>query len=472
MLFCTQPFLYFFLGVFAVYWLTPWPRARVYILVAASFFFYWKFNQYLALLVTGTATLDFLLALAISKARSRLEGRLLVAVSLVVNLAVLIYFKYANFFLDSLAQALRELGAERSLPVLQVILPVGISFYTFEAISYTIDVYRGRAKAENNLANFLLFILFFPHLVAGPIVRAYDFLPQVARRKRWSWVKFTVGGRLILLGMVKKMVIADRMALIVDPVFENPAAFNSATIWMATIAYAIQLYCDFSGYSDIALGTARMLGYRLVVNFNMPYSAANMTELWRRWHISLSTWIRDYVYIPLGGNRGSVLRTNFNLLAAMTLCGLWHGASWTFVAWGAMHGGFLIVHRVFRSAVGRIPLLETIPGTILRVAITFLAFALAAVLFRAPTFEIATAVYKRLAIPGAGYNSPVPAANLEFGVGVGLMLIGHILGRWPRTWAIWNRVPPPVRGLAFAVALFFVFLLPPANSKMFIYFQF
>ena len=386
MLFCTQQFLAFFVVVFAVYWAIPWPRLRIWLLLAASFYFYATWDLRLALLVVGTASLDWLLAHGIQRATSRRVAVLFVLISVCVNLGVLCYFKYAKFFLDSLGDALNAMGASASFPVLKVILPIGISFYTFEAISYTVDVYRGKIRAERRLDHFLLFILFFPHLVAGPIVRAGDFLPQVLRRKCWSWPRLAVGGRLILLGMFKKMVIADRMALFVDPVFGSPSGYETSVVWMATIAYAIQIYCDFSGYSDIALGTARLLGYRLQINFNMPFASVNMTEFWRRWHISLSNWIRDYVYIPLGGNRGSAGRVAFNTIFAMTLCGLWHGANWTYVVWGALNGVYLITHRAFRTATKDnaffTALLQTVPGTIVRVAMTFMAFALAMVIFR------------------------------------------------------------------------------------------
>ncbi len=474
MLFCTQQFLVFFLIIFTVYWAMPWPRLRIWLLLGASFYFYASWNSWLALLVTGTASLDWLLARGIETAKSRRVARLYMITSVCVNLGVLCYFKYANFFLDSLGKALDAAHLSASLPVLRVVLPIGISFYTFEAISYTVDVFRGKIRAERRLDHFLLFILFFPHLVAGPIVRAGDFLPQARRRKRWGWPRLAVGGRLILLGMFKKMVIADRMALLVDPVFGSPSGYDTGVVWMATIAYAIQIYCDFSGYSDIALGTARMLGYRLQVNFNMPFAAVNVTEFWRRWHISLSNWIRDYVYIPIGGNRGSAARVAFNTLFAMTLCGLWHGANWTFVVWGALNGVYLITHRAFRMAtkdtVFFSALLQSVPGTIVRVAMTFLAFALAMVIFRSPDFTMAMNVFHRLFVPTPGSGSPVPP--VVFWTLAGIVLFAHLVALRPGFFAIWNRVPGPVRGFALASFLFVTMVLPPETSAQFIYFQF
>lgn len=477
MLFCTQQFLAFFTIIFVVYWVLPWPRIRIWVLLAASFYFYASWNQWLALIVVGTASLDYLLARGIEASKSRPSspaGKYFMLVSICVNLGVLCYFKYANFFLESLRLALESIGAKASFPVLSVILPIGISFYTFEAISYTVDVYRGKIRAERRLDHFLLFILFFPHLVAGPIVRAGDFLPQTRRQKQWSWPRLAVGGRLILLGMFKKMVVADRMALLVDPVFATPSGYETSVVWMAAVAYSIQIYCDFSGYSDIALGTARLLGYRLQINFAMPFAAANITDFWRRWHISLSNWIRDYIYIPLGGNRGTVGRVAFNTLFAMTLCGLWHGASWTFVVWGALNGVYLLTNRMFRSATKELVLfnavLRSAAGTLLRVAMTFLAVTLAFVLFRSPDFEMARQVLHRMFVPTPGAGPPVP--SVVFWTLALIVLAAHLIALWPGFFSIWNRMPAPMRGVALASFLFVTLLLPPETSAQFIYFQF
>ncbi|MFM7148206.1 MAG: MBOAT family O-acyltransferase [Gemmataceae bacterium] len=333
MLFCSLEFLVFFLVVFTVYWSMPWQRARVWLLLGASYYFYASWNKWLALIIFFSTTLDFLVARQIARTETPAWRKLLVGVSVTANLGLLCYFKYVNFFLDSLRDALNACGAQVSLPVLSVILPIGISFYTFEAINYIVDVYRRHVEPERNLANFLLFILFFPHLVAGPIVRARDFLPQIRRRKTWNWARAQVGVQLFLMGLIKKWVIADRMAAFADPVFANPSAYGTETIWVAMFAYAMQIYGDFSGYSDMALGTAHLFGYHLTLNFNMPYLSRNISEFWRRWHISLSTWLRDYLFIPLGGSRGGSWMTYRNLLITMTLGGLWHGASWNFVLW-------------------------------------------------------------------------------------------------------------------------------------------
>ena len=472
MLFVTQKFLVFFLIVFAAYWAIPWNRPRVWLLLVASYYFYFCFNQWLALVVATSSVADYLIGRGMDATRRQGLRKLLLIGSLVMNIGLLCYFKYVNFFLDSFYDTLGTAPPDRYL--LDIILPIGISFYTFEAINYTVDVYREKIRAERNLDYFLLFILFFPHLVAGPIVRASDFLPQVARPKHLTWTRFTVGGRQIVLGLFKKMVIADRMALLVDPVFANPGQFETSVVWMAAIAYSIQIYCDFSGYSDIALGTARLLGYRLAINFAMPFAATDIAMLWRRWHISLSTWIRDYIYIPLGGNRGSFVRTSANLLIAMTLCGLWHGANWTFVVWGAMNGVYLIVHRVFKWAVRDLTAfraaLETVPGTALRIAMTFTAFTLAMVVFRSPTFATAEHVFERLFVPSHGMGMPIPPVT--FWTFVAIVFAAHLFASRRENWVRWQQMSPAFRGVGLAVVVFATLILAPANTWTFIYFQF
>lgn len=474
MLFCSQAFLVFFAFVFTVYWALPWARVRVWLLLAASYAFYASWNQWLALLIFVTTILDYLLARAMDASAVPWRRRALLVFSLAMNLGVLGYFKYANFFLESLQTTLQAMGASTSLPVLRLILPIGISFYTFEAINYVVDVYRRKLPAERNLAHFLLFILFFPHLIAGPIVRAADFLPQIRRRKRWSWPRMQVGVQLFVLGMVKKLAIADRLAQFVDPIFQNPERFGTYATWVAVIAYALQIYCDFSGYSDMALGTAHLLGYKLALNFDMPYLSANISEFWRRWHISLSTWLRDYLFIPLGGSRGGRWATHRNLLVTMTLGGLWHGASWTFVAWGVLQGALLAGHREFRLLAGRVSWLErtlgTPPGRLLCVAVTFLAVALGWVLFRATTFTSAWLIFGRLFVSTPGERTPLHDGGLWYTVAV--VAVAHLIGSYGWWKPLKERLPAPALGFGYAAVLTLTLLLAPDNGRAFIYFQF
>lgn len=475
MLFCSYSFLYFFAIIFALYWVTSSHGFRTWLLLIASFTFYATWNTWLATLILATTLVDYLLARGMDAYAGSARKRFLLIVSLVMNLGLLVYFKYANFFLDSLGQALTVFGISASLPVLQVILPIGISFYTFEAINYTVDVYRGKIKAERNLAHFLLFMLFFPHLVAGPIVRAADFLPQVRRRKHWNWRRLQVGIELVLLGMFKKLAIADRMALFADPVFANPELYGTYATWLGVLAYALQVYCDFSGYSDMALGTAHMLGFHLAQNFNLPYMARNITEFWRRWHMSLSSWLRDYLFIPLGGSRGSHWRTSLNVLITMTLCGLWHGASWNYVTFGTLQGLLLIGHRLFKNVVDRLRIirqaLTSLPGHCLCVAFTFLVFMLSLVLFRATSFTLCGRIwYNLFAGVGRLERQALHSTNLWFLLGV--VVACHVLvesGCWRR---LAQRLPAPVLGFSYAVLLAFTMLLTLESGQAFIYFQF
>lgn len=474
MLFCTREYLVFFVAVIAVYWLAPWRAVRVWLLLGASFYFYACWNRWLACIVLATSVMDYVVARGMDATDRQPLRRLLLILSLVMNLGLLVYFKYANFFLDSLRDSLRAAGVQTWSWSLEVILPVGISFYTFEAINYTVDVYRRRIRAERNITHFVLFILFFPHLVAGPIVRAKDFLPQVRRRKKWDWARVHLGMQFLLMGLFKKMAVADQMAQFADPVFADATAFRSSAVWMGVIAYAIQIYCDFSGYSDLAIGSAHLLGYRLAQNFNMPYLAVNVSDFWRRWHISLSSWLRDYVFIPLGGSRGSNLQTCRNLFLTMALGGLWHGASWTFVLWGCLHGSYNVIHRAFAAFCKPRPRLDAVlqsaPGTAARGLTTFLAVLAGWVVFRCTSLAVAGDVFHRLLIPASGKPSPLHGLSLY--VLLGVLAAAHAIaasGLW-RRWS--ERAPAPVLGTAYAVALNFALLLAPDAGKTFIYFQF
>lgn len=474
MLFFSREFLLFFAVVFVLYWALPWQRARVWLLLIASFYFYASWNHWLALLIGASAVMDYFLALGIDSWKSPGGRRFLLLANLGANFGLLGYFKYANFFLHSLEEGLRQAGASASMPVLQIILPVGISFYTFEAINYVVDVYRKRAPAERDLGHFMLFITFFPHLVAGPIVRARDFLPQIRRPKQWDWARQQLGVEYFLMGLFKKVAIADRMALFVDPVFQNPGAYQTHTIWIAVIAYALQVYCDFSGYTDMAIGTAHMLGYKLAPNFNMPYLASSISEFWRRWHMSLSTWLRDYLFIPLGGSRGGEWQTARNLLITMTLAGLWHGASWNFVIFGVVHGLLLSGHRLFGQVTkGLLTLrwiLDSRPANALCIALTFATVCATFIIFRATSFDHMVTIFQRMAIPSAGLGTPAAPAGLVYTCLV--VAACHWIGsqRWHvriRKWA-----PDLGLGLVYCSILLAALLLTPRSGQAFIYFQF
>jgi D-alanyl-lipoteichoic acid acyltransferase DltB (MBOAT superfamily) len=491
--FHTRAFLAFFALVFVLYWSIPrkWQLTRIWLLVIASFHFYAAWSKDLAFLVTTTTVADYLFGRLMDASQRRPLRRAVLLSSIGMNLGILCYFKYRGFFLNELHAALTRYGYDPGygrLDLAAVIVPFGISFYTFEAISYAVDVYRRKIPAERSLPRFLCFILFFPHLVSGPIVRAGDFLTQTRRPKRWNWVRVQVGVQLLLMGAFKKMAIADRMAVFCDPIFKDPGAYNSGAVWLAVLAYAIRIYCDFSGYSDMALGTAHLFGYRLTNNFAMPYFAPNVTEFWRRWHISLSTWLRDYVFIPLGGSRGGRWHTYRNLMITMTLGGLWHGAAWSFVLWGVAHGLLLVIHKQFKDWVTDRPrldaVLQTQFGTALRVLVTFLCVSLCWVLFQPNTppkvdpkhwengisgLEKALVMYERLFSVQMG--QPLPLHNRSLWYTVAFVLVCHLLvtrGIWQRVHA---RLPAPVLGFGYALCLCLALVLTPDGSS-FIYFDF
>lgn len=473
MLFCSQNFLLFFLAVFAIYWSLPWPRARIGLLLVSSFAFYATWNKWLAAILCVSTIADYLIALYMDGAAAPRRRKALLVFSVGMNLGLLGYFKYANFFLRSLEDALHAAGASASLPVLSVILPIGISFYTFEAISYTVDVYRGKIHAERNLGHFMLFILFFPHLIAGPIVRAADFLPQVRRRKRWQWSRINVGLQFFLMGMIKKVVIADRLAVLVDPVFKDQALYGTGTLWLTMLAFAIQVYCDFSGYSDMAVGCAHLLGYRLCQNFNMPYLAVNLADFWRRWHMSLGSWLRDYVFIPLGGSRGTIATTARNLIIAMTLCGLWHGANWPFVVFGLLQGVMLVIHVAFRNYCESRPtltsVLQTPLGTVARVGLTLLCFGVTLMIWRAPTLADGFEIVWALVVPRADL---VPVALASVWVCALFVAVCHALA-WRDLWKrLVESLPTPAYGFGHAMTFTAALLLISGHGRAFVYFQF
>jgi alginate O-acetyltransferase complex protein AlgI len=467
MLFPTFQFLIFFSVTFGVYWCLKWHRARMGWLLFASCYFYMSWNPWLILLILCSAGIDFFAALVLERASAPWSRRSILVGSISTNLGLLAYFKYANFFLDTTGRALGWFGLEWANPLLQVALPLGISFYTFETISYMVDVYNGRCRAVRNPLDYALFILFFPHLIAGPIVRPRDFLPQLGRGKRWDWDRLYLGARFFLLGFCKKAILADRLATVVDPVFAAPAMYDSTAVWLAVLGYAVQIYCDFSGYSDMAVGLAHLLGFKLPQNFHWPYLAVNPADFWRRWHISLSSWLRDYLYLPLGGNRCGTGKTYRNLIVVMLLGGLWHGASWTFVAWGLYHGLLLAVHR----AVPWPRVLANPAFRPLRVLATFLLVCVGWVFFRAANFTDAGTVLARLAAPTAGMVLDMGSTVLVL-LALALIFGGGLVANTVNLGKVERRVPVPLMGAALAVVVLAALLLFPLDSKAFIYFQF
>ena len=414
MLFPTLDFALFFLIVFAVAWeLRNHNEFRKVFLLGASYFFYGYWDWRFTALLAASSLINYTAGRLVGITQAETQRKQLVAIAVVLNLVILGFFKYYGFFLDSLADLLVRSGLERDLPFLEIILPVGISFFTFQGISYVVDVYRRKVEPVVTPLDIFLYISFFPQLVAGPIVRAADFLPQLKAEPRLTRQMVSLGIVLILLGLFKKMVIANYLATeLVDQVFFDPSVYAGPDLALAVYAYAVQIYCDFSGYSDIAIGVAALLGYRFKWNFNQPYRAASLKEFWRRWHISLSEWLRDYLYKPLGGSHGGVGRTLRNLFLTMLLGGIWHGAAWTFVIWGAIHGLALAIERLAAGIrpgrAAALAMAEPAKGTLsaavvpepptqgrwcrmLSVLATFHIVCLAWIFFRAESLEFALA---------------------------------------------------------------------------------
>lgn len=362
---------------------------------------------------------------------------------------------------------LHAIGLNAHRPTLSIILPLGISFYTFETISYVVDVYKKKIPAQESLLDYAVFIMFFPHLVAGPIVRARDFLPQLVRDKRWSWTNMNIGIQLFILGLFKKVVIADRMSAVADPVFQSVGSYNSPTAWMALIAYTIQIYCDFSGYTDMALGLARMYGYKLSPNFKYPYMSSDLVEFWQRWHISLSTWISDYIYMPLalGGARRSQLRNYLSIIVTMTACGIWHGAGWQFVVWGLYHGCLLAGNYKLRTMRSFAKIKSKIG-----IPVTLLAFAFGLVLFRSPNLSSAMQFFKQMFCFAQG-QTIAAVMILGFLLCLAFSISEHFV--IPRfTGRRLFRFSPSLVAAGSLALLLSVVLFAPAQRVQFIYFQF
>ena len=356
MLFNSFEFLVFFPIVCLVYFALGKNKYRNPFLLIASYYFYMNWNPVYALLILTSTVLTYFCGLLVAANFNRIKRKkLFLTLSLVINFSILFVFKYYNFINESIWDIMSILGLRWNVPNIDLLLPVGISFYTFQAVGYTIDVYRGTIKAEREFGTYALFVSFFPQLVAGPIERAKNLLPQFHREHSFKYENLVPGFKLMLWGFFMKLCVADRLGEYVDAVYNNVDAHNGSSLLIATILFTFQIYCDFGGYSNIAIGVAKILDYDLMVNFRRPYFSESVKDFWRRWHISLSSWFSDYVYIPLGGSRVRYVRHLFNLLVTFLVSGIWHGANWTFVMWGALHGCFLIIHNVFKRITSAYP---------------------------------------------------------------------------------------------------------------------
>ena len=512
-----------FIFVFFILYFNMKGKARLWLCLIASYFFYGMWDWRFLGLIGISTVIDYQLGLALENEENQKKRTNYLIISMIMNLGFLAFFKYFNFFADSFAVMVEGLGMTPSWNTLNIILPVGISFYTFQSMSYSIDVYKRNIPVEKDFIKFATFIAFFPQLVAGPIVRASEFLPQFDREIKWNWERFISGSGQILWGFFKKVAVADSLALVVDNAFFDPMVHSSMQLAIGVVFYSFQIYCDFSGYSDIAIGLARIMGFDFPDNFRTPYFSKNFSEFWTRWHITLSSWLRDYLYISMGGNRGggfgsiSIIlvfmaipialtrniwviaacvaliigtwlymkqgntesKTGFNymnLMNTMLLGGLWHGASWVFVFWGFLHGSYLVVQRLIGPYFGALMRFLRFPKFLqdgVNIVIVYFFTCLAWIYFRAPDFQIANEV-----VTGIASLENFNWANVtnKFGIASGFMLIGMLLfveiTDFKFKYAGLLQRSPAFRVVSFATILWIIAFFGTFGANAFIYFQF
>ncbi|GAA4493456.1 MBOAT family protein [Hymenobacter ginsengisoli] len=488
MLFNSLHFLVFFPVVIGLYFALP-GRWRAPLLLVSSYYFYLSWKPAYGLLLAATTLLDYFSGVRMSRLASPAQRRPWLYLSLASNLGTLFIFKYFNFFTHTAVELAAALHVPFAAPTLALALPVGVSFYTFQSVAYIVDVYQGKLAAEQHLGRFALFVAFWPQLVAGPIERGGQMLPQLQQPHGFDYGRVASGLRLMAWGMFKKVVIADRLALLANPAFDHPQGFEGPALLVAVAAFTGQIYADFSGYTDLARGAARVLGYNLVLNFRQPYLATSVGDFWRRWHMSLSSWFRDYVYIPLGGSRAGKVRTQLNVFIVFLLSGLWHGASWTFILWGALHGTYLIAESLTapsRAALAQRLRLPARPGLqrLLSTGTTLALVAYAWIFFRANSLPDALYVAGHLfqgwgRLPTAQLTAALAGLGRHFGaellvaaIAVALLALSDYraergsVARWLAGWPVAGRWAG-YAGLLLAILYFGVF-----GSSQFIYFQF
>lgn len=464
-------FIGFFFITYALYLLLrAHHRAQNYLLLMVSLIFYGYWDWRFLILLAFSCTVDYVAALGMERTRRARTRRWLLLASLISNLGLIAFFKYFHFFADSLVVALKAAGFSAAAPALRIVLPVGISFYTFQALSYTIDVYRGDIRAIKNYFDYMLFVTFFPHMVAGPIQLSRVLIPQVISPRRLNVLQIESGVALLVWGYFKKVVIADNCALVADQIFNHYTRYAGLDTVLGALAFTAQIYCDFSGYSDIARGLAKLMGFELMLNFNRPYFSLSPSDFWARWHISLSTWLRDYLYIPLGGNRLGKLLTYRNLLLTMVLGGLWHGAAWNYVLWGAYHGCLLVLYRLLDRRTDAPTPMSSVE-TAVRMALMFSLTVAGWVLFRSRSLDQISYIFTH-----AGLTTSKETVHFAFTLAyftwpfIAFEAIQQVAGKpgeAPMIQAGWWARAPVYALAAAAIAIFGV-----REATEFIYFQF
>ena len=489
MLFNSLDFAIFFPIVFVLYWVVARHKlARNIHLLAASYFFYGWWDWRFLFLIIISSLVDYLVGYHLHQTEDKGRRKFLLGISLLVNLGFLVYFKYTNFFIETFVDSFRLFGKTLEVSTLNIVLPVGISFYTFQTLSYTIDIYRKQLQPTRDFVAFFTFVAFFPQLVAGPIERASHLLPQFSKIYKFNYRLVKSGLLLMAFGLFKKMVIADRLAVLVNQVYNNPLEYHGYEVIVATVFFAFQIYCDFSGYSDIAIGLARTMGFDLMKNFDSPYFSKSITEFWRRWHISLSTWFRDYVYIPLGGNRRGKSRTYLNLFLVFLVSGLWHGAAMTFVIWGAIHGLIVMLEKALYPVRARIYNTlgirkDSFSNKLIFCGITFSIVCLSWIFFRANSLSDALLIVRSSFVAnyeGINYGGlfKLGLDASEFWVAItaiAVLLLFDIFHK-RKSAAKWLAAQNAVFRYAVYVGIVFVILIYGVYGDMapqdFIYFQF
>lgn len=474
MLFNSLTFVLFFLLVLALHY-SPlsWKIKKTNLLIA-SYLFYAAWNPPFVVLLWISTLVDWHVAKWIYKESVKRKRFMLLMLSLATNLGILGYFKYGEFLLQNWQMLMLSVGIDYQVPEWSIILPVGISFYTFQTMAYSLDIYMGKAKPTKSFLDFSLFVTFFPQLVAGPIVRPSQLIPQFetphyAKKQQMIW-----GINLIILGLFQKVVIADTLlAPAVEAVYGSKEALSFTDAWLGTLAFSGQIFSDFAGYSTTAIGVALCLGFSLPTNFRFPYASIGFSDFWRRWHISLSTWLRDYLYIPLGGNQKGSVRTYINLMLTMLLGGLWHGASWNFVVWGGLHGSFLAIERLTRSKLGQIRYKDTVLFQLIMVLFTYLLINITWVFFRAKDFTTSSSIISSMfGFAPTGSATPLPTLYiLQVTVVISLLLCAHWFMRNTTLEAVYTKLPSWLIGGALGIMAFAV-IISQGTGNAFIYFQF
>lgn len=488
MLFNSMQFLVFFPIVALLYYIVP-AKYRYIWLCLVNYYFYMCWNPKFALLIGVTTLITYGCGLAISKGLGK--KKFWVTAAFVSNLGILVFFKYFDFVMDNINVILSKVGLSLIEPTFSILLPVGISFYTFQALGYVVDVYRGKVEAEKNILRYTAFISFFPNLISGPIERSTNLLAQMKKKIRFDFEQVKMGLLLMLWGYFLKLVITDRIAIFVNQVYDNYQEYAGIPIFLATVLYAIQIYCDFNSYSCLAMGAAKVMGFDLIENFNTPYFAVSVSDFWRRWHISLSSWFRDYLYIPLGGNRKGAFRKYLNIMIVFLVSGLWHGASWNYIIWGGLNGAFQVIGAVLKPVRDKVVFLlhidrESLGHKAYKILTTFLLIDFTWIFFRANGARNALQIMKRMfsewnpwvLFDGSLYELGLDAK--DFGVLLFALLIILVVGlckfRGIRIREIVEKQWLPIRWICYLVAIFFVLIYgvygPAYDAGAFIYFQF